>query len=66
MQVPTQGEAYSKLMEHLRKAQEESATLAHLANANDDRKLAQGWLVVSENFKRMQNTVTILARRGMQ
>jgi hypothetical protein len=66
MSVPTQGEAYSKLMEHLRQAQEEAATLAHLANANDDRKLAQGWLTVSENFKKMQHAVTTLAMRRMQ
>jgi hypothetical protein len=66
MGVPTQGEAYSKLMEHLRLAQEEAATLAHLASANDDRKLAQGWLLVSENFKKMQHSVTTLAMRRMQ
>jgi hypothetical protein len=66
MSIPTQGEAYSKLMEYLRLAQEEAATLAHLANANDDRKLALGWLKVSENFKSMQHSVTILATRGLQ
>jgi hypothetical protein len=53
-------------MEYLRLAQEEAATLAHLANANDDRKLALGWLKVSENFKSMQHSVTILATRGLQ
>ena len=66
MSVPTQGEAYSKLMEYLRLAQEEAATLAHLANANDDRKLALGWLKVSENFKNMQHTITRIATKGLQ
>jgi hypothetical protein len=66
MSVPTQGEAYSKLMEYLRLAQEEAATLAHLANANDDRKLALSWLAVSENFKKMQHSITTLATRGLQ
>lgn len=66
MSVPTQGESFSKLIEYVRLAQEESATLAHLANANDDRKLAIGWLAVSEWFKRIQEQVTQLAMRKMQ
>ena len=66
MSVPTQGESFSKLIEYIRMAQEESATLAHLANANDDRKLATGWLAVSEWFKRIQEQVTQLAMRKMQ
>lgn len=66
MTVPTKGEAYSKLMEYIRKAQEESAMLAHLANANDDRKMAYGWLAVSELFKKMQHQVTELATKGLQ
>lgn len=63
--VPTQGETYSQLMEHLRKAQEASAMLAHLAAANDDRSLSNGWLVVSENFRKMQHSITQLATKGM-
>lgn len=66
MTVPTQGEAYAKLMEHLRYAQEEAATLAHLAQANDDKKLGVGWLMISELFKKIQAQVTTLATRGLQ
>lgn len=66
MSVPTQGEAYARLMENLRYAQENAAMLAHLANANDDRTMAMGWLSVSELFKKVQRQVTDLATRGMQ
>lgn len=61
MTVPTSGETYSKLMEYLRKAQEECSTLAHLENANDKRRRAIAWLAVSENMRRMQHIVTNLA-----
>ena len=66
MSVPTSGECFAKLIEYIRKAQEESAMLAHLANANDDRVLAKGWLTVSELFKKMQRQVTGLATKGLQ
>lgn len=66
MTVPTRGEAYSKLMEHLRRCQEEASTLSHLHNANDDRKMAVGWLHMSEMFKKIQHQVTTLATRGSQ
>jgi hypothetical protein len=65
MAVPTKGETYSQLMEHLRLAQEASAMLAHLARANDENTRADGWLVISENFKRMQSVVTELATLGL-
>jgi hypothetical protein len=53
-------------MEYLRKAQEESAMMAHLVNAQDDRELAKSWLKVSENFKKMQYSLTQLAMGRMQ
>jgi len=65
MTVPTSGEVFSKLIENLRMAQENAATLAHLENANDNRKLATGWLAVSEWMKRVQESVTALAMRRM-
>ena len=64
MSVPTQGEVFAKLIENLVYAQEHSATLAHLANANDDTSLAKGWLMVSENFRKMQRQITQLATGG--
>jgi len=65
MSVPTQGETFAVLLDHLRKAQEAAATLAHLANANDDGGLARKWLHVSENFKAMQQSLTSIATRRM-
>lgn len=66
MSIPTQGETYAKLLEHLRLAQEDSAMMAHLCNANDERQRAIGWLAVAENLRRMQHNVTVLAKRGLQ
>ena len=66
MSVPTQGESYSKLIEYLRKAQEEAATLGHLASANDNRLTALGWLTVSEALKKMQHHITLLAQGKLQ
>jgi CHASE1-domain containing sensor protein len=62
MTVPTRGEIYSQLIEHLRKAQEASATISHLDKLNDDHVTALGWMTVSEGLKRMQMHVTNLAR----
>jgi hypothetical protein len=61
MSIPTTGETYSKLMEYLRKAQEESAMMSHLVNAQGDRELSTSWLKVSENFRKMQHLLTQLA-----
>jgi hypothetical protein len=65
MRLPTSGETYSRLMEHLRKAQEESAMMAHLVH-DDNRELARQWLIVSENFKRMQYSLTRLGTGRLQ
>lgn len=66
MSVPTRGEAYSQLIEWLRRAQEQSATLAHLYRDDEGtgRTMAMGWLAVSEALKEMQRNVTLLATKG--
>lgn len=69
MNVPSHGETYMQLMEHLRLAQEASATLSHLANTEDGAKakaLSKSWLVVSELFKHVQLKVTELAQGRLQ
>jgi hypothetical protein len=66
MSIPTQGESYAKIMEYLRKLQEETAMMAHLNQANDSTKLAFAWLAMSENFKKMQHTLTRLAQGHLQ
>lgn len=62
MSVPTSGDKFGELIHYIRQAQEASSTLSHLANANDDRQMAMNWLMVSENLKRMQHTLTMIAQ----
>ena len=59
MSLPTSGDKFSELIEYVRRAQEASATLAHLAS--EDRQRAMIWLAVSENFKRVQHLLTAIA-----
>jgi aromatic ring-cleaving dioxygenase len=66
MAVPTEGESFSKLIEHLRLAQEDASMLSHLANANDKRKRAIGWLGVSEQLKLTIKAITVLATKNLQ
>lgn len=65
MSIPTTGETFAKLIEHLRLAQEDAAMLAHL-RADDSRPLAVAWLAVEEGLKKMVHNVTQLATRGLQ
>ena len=62
MSLPSRGETFAKLIEFLRKAQEEAATLAHLTR-DEDKFQAQGWLAVSEMLKNTQIGVTKLATK---
>jgi hypothetical protein len=64
--IPTEGETYAKIMEYLRKLQEETAMMAHLLKANDKTRLALAWLAMSEKFKQMQHQFTILAQGRLQ
>jgi hypothetical protein len=66
MSIPTTGEEYSKLMENLRYAEEHAAMIAHLHNANDKREAATQWLRVSEQFRKLQHTLTQLAMGRLQ
>lgn len=69
MSIPTKSEEYTKLIEHLRLAQESAAMLAHLNNADGDkmgRLLAKGWLGVEELLKKMQHQITQLAMGRLQ
>lgn len=68
MNVPTQSEVYSQLIEHLVKAQESAAMMGHLLNMQDndsDHLLATGWIGISELMKRMQHQVVKLATKGL-
>ena len=68
MGTPTRGEVYAQLLEHCRKAEEAAAMLGHLANAegNTGTNFARAWLMVSEQFKKMQYAVTELAMSGFK
>ena len=70
MSVPTQGEQFAKLIEHLRLAQEDSAMLCHLtrsmSTSKKDNALADGWFAVEELLKRMIFQVTKLAQGKLQ
>lgn len=66
MSVPTKGETFAKLLEHLRYAQEDAATLSHLSYANSENNLGLSWLQVSELLKKTQAQITRLATRGLQ
>lgn len=69
MSVPTHSETYVQLMEHITKAQEASAMLGHLVRADaSNRKnhaVADGWIAVSEMFKRIGYQVTQLAQNRL-
>lgn len=65
MGIPTIGETFAKLVEHLRLAQEDAAMLAHL-RADDSRPLAMGWLAVEDRLKKLVHLVTQMATKGLQ
>lgn len=68
--VPTQGEEFAKLHHHIISAQESAARLAHLTRSmgsgSKDRAIADGWIAVSELFKRLNYQVTALAQGKLQ
>jgi len=63
--IPTKGDEFAKLIEHLRKAQEASAMLAHLER-DHNKRLAIGWLGVEQQLKLTVQAVTMLATKGIQ
>lgn len=66
MSVPTHGEVFARLIHHIRKAQDDAAILAHLENTESRRGVkAKLWLMVSEQFKRMVETCTSIATKGL-
>lgn len=67
--VPTRGEAYTKLMWHLREAADQAAVLSHLHNTEDselDKLVAKGWLGVHELLMRQVTQITKLAANKFQ
>lgn len=67
--VPTRGEAYAKLMHHLREAADQAAVLSHLHNTEDshmDKLVARGWLGIHELLMRMIAQITKMAAAKFQ
>lgn len=69
MSVPTVGDEFAKLTYHLRMAQEASAMIAHLYNAEEGSVsksvAAKNWLRISENLKEfIQHVVKMGMRRS--
>ena len=65
MSLPTIAEEYAKLIEHLRKGQENAAMIAHLLNSEGGGKgavLSRAWLHIEDNLKKMCDIVTKLAQ----
>ena len=65
----TKGETYSKMMWHLREAEDCAYVISHLHQTEGNKKdelLAMGWRTISENLKMMQRFITNLAQRRMQ
>jgi len=65
MSIPTRGEEFAKLIEHLRLAQEACAMLAHL-NRDDSALIAKGWLAIEEMMRLVQGKVIELAKGKLQ
>jgi hypothetical protein len=69
MSPPTVSEQYAQLMEHIRKAQENAAMIAHLHNENGDAPgmvLGRAWLHVEDNLNKMASMITNLAQGRLQ
>ena len=69
MGIPTRGETYVQLLEHLIKAQECCAMMSHLHNTEDahmDKLLARGWLGIAELLRQMQHKITLMAQGRLQ
>jgi hypothetical protein len=64
MAIPTKGDTFAQLIEHLRLAQEAAAMLGHL-HADEDPLMLKGWLAISELLKLTIHNVTKLAARGL-
>lgn len=64
MSVPTKGEEFAKMLEHIRLAAECAATIAHLTR-DEDALHSKGWLGIEQLLQRMVTMVTSLATRGM-
>lgn len=62
--VPTRGEAYLKLLHHIREAEDQAYIMSHLHNTEGneaDKALSRMWMMVGERLKVMAEQITNLA-----
>lgn len=67
--VPTRGEAYSKMLHHLREAEDQMYVISHLHNTEDnpvDKGMAKLWQMAGERVALMIKQLTILAQGNLQ
>ena len=64
MNLPSEGETFTKIIEGLRHVQEDCAMMAHLKRDHNKAE-SLSWLAVSETLKLTAEHVTILATRGV-
>lgn len=64
---PTEGEAYTKLIHHLREAQDQALVISHIKRANDSHDInASGWRGVAELIDRLCAQITKMAMKKLQ
>lgn len=70
MGVPTTGEVLSRIIDSLRKAQEDAYLMGHLtkamSNSSKDRALGDGWIAIGEMLKRMNHQVIEIGKGKLQ
>lgn len=65
MAVPSRSEVFAKLTDLIDQLISTTATMAHLHQTEDgekDKKLAIGWLMMSEMFKKVRHRVVLLGQ----
>jgi len=63
MNVPTESEKFSELVEHLRKAAEAAYMIGHLRRDSDEQS-SHGFLGIGQLLERIVIQVTALATKG--
>ena len=65
MAVPSRGEVFSKMLEHLREAQSCASTLAHLYRADSGGiafQMSKGWLLIEDMLNKMCQRITLMGQ----
>ncbi len=65
MAVPSKGEVFSKMLDHLRDAQSCASTLAHLYRADSGgiaMQLSRGWLLIEDLINKLCHKITLMGQ----